>query len=316
MKNAALIISFAALAFLAGAQYTLHVNSFDTITYDPDTPNDSLLDIHAQILLDGQPLDPPAYTPYIFGVDGNHPFLPGDYSVWLSGWEDWFPETVGIAYVICDYEIDFFGVPAYDNIELESLSATVTDQNDVLIEWCTNFEIELLGYNILRSPLQDPDSAQTINPTLIPATNTSEPHSYSYLDEDPAFGETLLFYWLEFVTLDSSDIHGPVIVYLQVPNPEGESGSVPPASGFGRIYPNPFRTGVCMKIELSLQDEATLTIFNSRGQPVKAITLNPGIRDYTWDGKDSSGKPCAPGIYLMRLQTPTSSQCKKTALIK
>ncbi|MGC9362203.1 MAG: T9SS type A sorting domain-containing protein [Candidatus Syntrophosphaera sp.] len=316
MKQTALILAIAALALCAWAQYTLHVNAFDVVTHAPDAPHDSLLDLHAEILFNGLPLDPPAHTPYLFGADGNHPFAPGLYMVHLDGWLNWIPESLEFVDVICDYEVDFLGFPGYDYVYLESFSANPTDENRVLLEWTTNFETGMLGYNILRSPVQDPGGAQVLNPSLIPATNTSEPHSYSFLDEEPPPGETTLFYWLELVTNDSSDIHGPVIVFLQVPNPEGESGSVPPASGFGRVYPNPFRAGGSAKIELSLPGPATLTVCDSRGRAVKTQTLSPGTREAAWDGTDRSGSPCASGIYILRLSTPTSSHAKKVAVIK
>jgi hypothetical protein len=317
MKKAILTFAVTTLVFCAWAEFTIHVNAFDAITYAPDLPNDSPLDLQAEVLLNGQPFDPPAYTPYLFGADGNHPFYPGIYSVYLEGWNDWIPESAEFVDVICDYELDFLGIHGYDYVDLESFSANLTDENQVLLEWTTNFETGMLGYNVLRNPVQDPGGADVLNPGLIPATNSSEPHNYSFLDEEPTPGETTLFYWLELVTNDSSDIHGPVIVFLQVTDLIDENIGYPSeGNGLGRIYPNPFRMDGSARIEVSLREKGVLRIVNVLGQVVNAREIFADSREVIWDGRDNSGRTCASGVYLLNLATPSGSHTKKVVVIK
>jgi flagellar hook assembly protein FlgD len=68
-------------------------------------------------------------------------------------------------------------------------------------------------------------------------------------------------------------------------------------------YPNPMKDEVTIKIKQDVQSPITdnsIDIFNIKGQFVRSLKLTKG--ETVWDGKDSGGKPCPKGIYLLRYQ--------------
>jgi len=76
-------------------------------------------------------------------------------------------------------------------------------------------------------------------------------------------------------------------------------------------YPNPMKDEITIKInqdDLSPAAENKLNIFNINGQLIRSLKLT---KDETvWDGKNSGGKPCPKGIYLLRYQYGTSHVTK------
>ena len=62
-----------------------------------------------------------------------------------------------------------------------------------------------------------------------------------------------------------------------------------------------------------------LEVYNLKGQLVKTLVdedIEAGIYNVNWNGKDSSGKPVASGVYFYRLSTPEYKQSKKMLLMK
>lgn len=85
--------------------------------------------------------------------------------------------------------------------------------------------------------------------------------------------------------------------------------TVPPIKPDIKAYPNPWIHETNFNIK-SASLPATIEIYNLRGQQVQKLNV---IKDSAvWDGKDKSGKLQAPGIYLIRLNTPTGSKTIKT----
>ncbi len=80
--------------------------------------------------------------------------------------------------------------------------------------------------------------------------------------------------------------------------------AIPAVSASVPSFPNPFRSGTTLRFELPAKNEAKAGIYNLRGQQIRTLspgTLAPGSHDLFWDGTDHRGIPCAPGIYLYRL---------------
>ncbi len=68
-------------------------------------------------------------------------------------------------------------------------------------------------------------------------------------------------------------------------------------------YPNPMKDEVTIKIKQDVQSHSpdnSIDIFNIKGQLIRSLKLTKG--ETVWDGKDSGGKPCPKGIYLLRYQ--------------
>ncbi len=84
-------------------------------------------------------------------------------------------------------------------------------------------------------------------------------------------------------------------------------------------YPNPFNPTTTISFSLKQRENATLEIFNMRGQSINKLVseeLNEGSHNVVWNGNDQKGNPVASGVYFYRLTTPTVSQAQRMLLMK
>lgn len=199
-------------------------------------------------------------------------------------------------------------------VELSSFNAVLTAQYFVKLTWISQSETNLNGYRVYRSENTELVNATMITPIIISATNTSSTQVYSIEDREVAFGNTY-WYWLESVENDgSSAFHGPTSVFV-----EGEVPPVlPQATTMRSAYPNPFKAASTTTIEVAVKEgeSGSLTIYNVLGQVVKTYSLNQGIHNLKWNGKDNKGNICSSGIYFYKLSTPTMNQTKKMVIVK
>ena len=85
-------------------------------------------------------------------------------------------------------------------------------------------------------------------------------------------------------------------------------------------FPNPVRNSTTFSFALPQNiQEAELSIYNIKGQLV--ITFTPNIDEgphfeIEWNGKDSSNKPVASGVYFYRLTTDQKEITKKLLLLQ
>lgn len=81
----------------------------------------------------------------------------------------------------------------------------------ILIEWKTESELDVIGYNIFKSEKPDDDYEQ-VNTNLIPvAPDPFAENDYSYLDLDVIAGHTY-YYKLQSLSADGTQtLHGPII---------------------------------------------------------------------------------------------------------
>lgn len=84
-------------------------------------------------------------------------------------------------------------------------------------------------------------------------------------------------------------------------------------------YPNPFNPETTISFNLKSSENATLSIYNQRGQLVKILvdkTLSPGEHNIVWRGKDMKGNSVASGVYLYKLEVGNYSKTRKMILMK
>ena len=85
-------------------------------------------------------------------------------------------------------------------------------------------------------------------------------------------------------------------------------------------FPNPIKSTTTFSFALPQNiQKAKLSIYNIKGQLVKSYT--PNIDEgphftFEWDGKDSSNRPVANGVYFYRLSTDKKDITKKLILLK
>ena len=129
--------------------------------------------------------------------------------------------------------------------------------------------------------------------------------------------------------------NGLAIVSASAGNGDGEipvevetvvrsSGRPPRAYSLERNNPNPFNPSTTIAYHVpETQVEAPavvkLAVFDLRGRTVKVLAdrpHEPGSYTVTWDGRDSSGRPLASGVYFYRLTAPGYVATRKMVLLK
>jgi len=204
-------------------------------------------------------------------------------------------------------------------IELSAFFAVQTNNDQAQINWITQSESNMIGFNIFRNTEEDEATSNKINPNLIEASNTSQEHEYSFLDEEIELDRTN-YYWLENVELDgSSNTVGPISIIIS----SVENETVPDfhqVGGINSIFPNPFSLSTGISYYLTEDSEVTLEIFNSKGQKIHRI--EEGIKEsgtvhFTrWNSTTSNSGDPASGIYFFKMSAGNSNTIKKAVLVK
>lgn len=84
-------------------------------------------------------------------------------------------------------------------------------------------------------------------------------------------------------------------------------------------YPNPFNPDIKIEFYLPSDGEVNLHIFNIKGQKVQTIvskTLEKGLHQYTFNGKDEQQKNLSSGIYFVKILTKEKTISQKIILLK
>jgi hypothetical protein len=94
---------------------------------------------------------------------------------------------------------------------------------------------------------------------------------------------------------------------------------LPAEFSLSQNYPNPFNPQTTIEFGLPIRADVELEIFNILGQKIRTLvqgSLPAGEHNVVWDGKLTSGRPTASGIYFYRLRTDKLSLVRKMALVK
>lgn len=199
-------------------------------------------------------------------------------------------------------------------VQLSSFTAMINGSNNVLLQWVTQTESNLVGYRIYRHVNIDLTDALMLN-TFVHATNTSQMQVYAYRDVE-VYEPATYYYWLESLELDGgNEFFGPISILVSPQNTGAPS--IPLQNGIVSMYPNPFNPALTVDYALRQDAEIKLAIYNSRGQLVKTIhrgALPKGSHRAGWDGKDDRGKQSSSGIYFVRLVIGSESFTGKLIL--
>lgn len=91
-------------------------------------------------------------------------------------------------------------------------------------------------------------------------------------------------------------------------------------TGLGRAWPNPFKHGTNITVNLSKDASFTrVEIFNLKGQMIRTLAsdnLVTGSINLWWDGQDDSGRQVPSGVYFCRLQSGKTRDSIKLILMK
>ncbi len=202
-------------------------------------------------------------------------------------------------------------------VTLSSFTATTTSAGFVQINWITQSEEDLLGYNVYRNEVSQLNDATLISIPMIDATNTGNESIYEYPDYDVEVEHTY-FYWLQIMELTGhSQFCGPVSVTVTDP------GDEPPAPVFitelSGNYPNPFNPTTLIKYSVAEQCDVEIAIYNIKGQKVRTYKNDgcpEGEHSIEWHGDDDTGKSVASGIYFIKMETENYKKIVKAMMIK
>ncbi len=196
-------------------------------------------------------------------------------------------------------------------VTLSSFTANCESGQPVLV-WVTESETENLGWNLYRSSEEngfETNNFLLLNETLIPGMGTTtQPSSYSFVDEYTITSAGTYWYWLQSVSYSGElEIFGPVSLLVQ----EGGIPALPQFSGLQANYPNPFNPTTTIEFSIREGDTGLLSIYNARGQKIMENEFPAGNHLFNWNADNQ-----ASGVYFYQLQTPNFLRSRKMILVK
>ncbi len=203
-------------------------------------------------------------------------------------------------------------------VELSTFTGDIIDNETIKLSWSVESESNLLGYYLMRSNDINLANAEVI-PSLIQANNSSQTHTYSFIDH-PQANNKILYYWLKSVELSNqSEYYGPVQIILN-----DESDNCPQVIYGNQLnspFPNPFNPTTTISFSLAKAQNVELKIYNIKGQVVRNL-LTKFIEEaniyhtVTWDGKDNSNKELSSGTYIINMKLDKELINRKAILMK
>ncbi|RKZ08150.1 hypothetical protein DRQ32_09380, partial [bacterium] len=92
-----------------------------------------------------------------------------------------------------------------------------------------------------------------------------------------------------------------------------------PSLALSNASPNPFNPRVTFQLSLPEAGLVDATVFDARGRRVRTLlaeVLSAGPHVLQWNGKDTSGRFVASGVYYLKLQTPGLQEVRTMTLVR
>ena len=122
------------------------------------------------------------------------------------------------------------------------------------------------------------------------------------------------------ITLDGGDLTEPIILDFTFNTADNVSADdelvlLPKLS---QNYPNPFNPCTTISYELSQQElvNASITVYNTKGQLVRTFKNLNTSGNIVWDGRDNNNNVVNSGVYFYKLNCIKTSKIRKMVLIK
>lgn len=237
------------------------------------------------------------------------------------GWTAMIPEEINGVLYYSTFNIDFdakgevYILVAREHnatlpVELSSFNAVLTAENYVSLNWVTQTETQVQGYNIYRSETDYEVDAIKLNSVFIPASNSSQQSVYSFKDEEVE-SEHTYFYWLENQDMDGTcDMHGPVTIRVII-NEEEPPVPIVVIPNYIKAFPNPTSYNPNLHVYLKDGDSGKVEIYNVKGQLMQSFEVKSGHSTLHWN---SFG--CSSGVYFYKLRSSEGTVTKKLILMK
>ncbi|MBN1447545.1 MAG: T9SS type A sorting domain-containing protein [Bacteroidetes bacterium] len=84
-------------------------------------------------------------------------------------------------------------------------------------------------------------------------------------------------------------------------------------------YPNPFNPVTTIRFEIPERCGVQLEIFNAQGARVRTLaddSMDAGVYEVRWNGRDDTGRPVESGVYLYHLRAGKVSSMRRMVLLK
>ena len=203
----------------------------------------------------------------------------------------------------------FIMVVTYNNvvpIELTSFTASILqNEKAVQLNWSTATEINNSGFEIKRASISATPGQGLEKIGFVPGFGTTtEPKSYSFIDEDVTTGTYK--YRLKQIDFDGSFEFSNEI--------EVEVDFTPKEFVLYQNYPNPFNPNTVISYQLPVTSNVTVKVYDVLGNEVATLVneeKQPGVYEVVFDASS-----LASGIYLYKLLAGSFVQTKKMILLK
>lgn len=191
-------------------------------------------------------------------------------------------------------------------VELISFSATIKDDNDVLLTWLTATETNNYGFELQRSE-NSPAHFHKIGFIRSEGT-TTKPNHYFFVDKNLTSDE--YFYRMKQIDLDGSyELSDTIQVTV----------GLNLTTKLHQNNPNPFNSSTIITYNLPQDCHVELTVYNVYGQKVNSLVddfQEAGHHAVNWDGINSERKEVTSGIYYYKLTTSNGSKFRQMLLLR
>lgn len=131
----------------------------------------------------------------------------------------------------------------------------------------------------------------------------------------PEYGQVVDFYGKAWHHAVRAEENSSLIQQVQV----ASIGGSRPVFALGRPYPNPSRSGSCVRYGIAEVCNMSLKIYDISGRLVRTLvdeTKSPGYYACEWDGRDERGVSVASGMYIYRFIAGPFSGKRKVVVLK
>ncbi len=193
-------------------------------------------------------------------------------------------------------------------ITINNFSANFISLNKVNLSWNIEHNDMIESFHIFRSTNKDFQNSMQIGDSLLIEDYPNQDY-FSLVDNNAP--SQSYYYWIRTKFVDGHSYISPFVEARNNYIPDSPEEQLLEVSD---IYPNPFETKA--KILAFLPTNASVKIFNIKGQLVRNLSNSSKEQDIFWDGKDNKGKEVSTGIYIIKFSSNKQTIYKKVLKVK
>lgn len=236
-------------------------------------------------------------------------------STWVLENTNRVPDLVNNTLTVTITHFSDFGLFEESPISVDIVGfQAFVEGNQVNLEWQTENEINIAGYNVLRKEV-DHNCFRQINKNLIVADLDGHNNGdYFYSD---VVKEGLYEYKIEILELDGSSYSSHSIqvhIFNTLVNK-----LYPECFVLFSAYPNPFNASTTLSYHLARETHVQVRIFDIKGRLVRLLLnakQHSGDHKIIWDSLDDLQRSVPSGLYFVECQTELNSFRQKLSLVR